>query len=352
MICKICNKEFKTVKGLCSHIMQIHKGISLLQYYELFLWSKTYCKICENKPKFINFVQGFSEYCDECLIKMYSSSFRIQHGITTKEDAQKHFEKISISHKRSYKDKRDRGIQKLTPTMKEYWTNKGLTEEEAEKQRRVLLQETWDANKNYRIEEPERYTDCYSNQLGYWLKRGLSEDEAKIKVTERQRTFTLEKCINKYGVEKGTQKYNERQLKWVNTMKNLPNYDEIKLKRLSHFRHNNYGVSKSSQSFLWDLYNRLDNKDNRNIYFHELNYEYILGIDREILFLDFFDADKKICVEYNGDYWHNLEKQKIKDIKRQEILEKNGYKLILVWESDRNKDINFEINKCLEILNG
>ena len=53
MICKICNKEFKSVKGLCSHIMQIHKEISLLQYYELFLWSKTYCKICENKPKFI-----------------------------------------------------------------------------------------------------------------------------------------------------------------------------------------------------------------------------------------------------------------------------------------------------------
>ena len=40
-----------------------------------------------------------------------------------------------------------------------------------------------------------------TNQIEYWIKKGFSEEEAKMKVAERQRTFTLEKCIEKYGKE-------------------------------------------------------------------------------------------------------------------------------------------------------
>ena len=41
-------------------------------------------------------------------------------------------------------------------------------------------------------------------QLDYWIeKKGYNEEEAKIKLSERQSTFSLEKCISKYGEEEG-----------------------------------------------------------------------------------------------------------------------------------------------------
>ena len=299
MICKICNKELKSLKGLCCHISQKHKQITFQQYYELFLWDKTECKICKQKPKFINFVRGFSEYCGECLIKMYSSSFRIQNGITSEAESQKHFEKISKHHLEMYDFKRKNGVKILTPTTLEYWLNRGYSQEESENIRREFLQKTWKANKNYRENEPERYEGKQTTQLEYWINKGLSEPEAKKKLKERQSTFTLEKCIEKYGEEEGSRIYKERQIKWGEKIKLNPNYEEIKVKRLCKNK-----VSKSSQKFFNCLYQKLDM--GRNIFFHNINEEYtFVSKSGEIYKLDFYDADKKICIEYNGDYWHN-----------------------------------------------
>lgn len=42
-----------------------------------------------------------------------------------------------------------------------------------------------------------------ATKIDYYLVRGYSEQDAKKALRERQRTFTLEKCIAKYGEEKG-----------------------------------------------------------------------------------------------------------------------------------------------------
>ena len=65
------------------------------------------------------------------------------------------------------------------------------------------------------------------NQILYWTKQGYSEEEAKKKVSESQTKFSLDICIAKHGKEEGTRIWKERQDKWQNTLKNLPNYDEI-----------------------------------------------------------------------------------------------------------------------------
>ena len=41
------------------------------------------------------------------------------------------------------------------------------------------------------------------NQLEYWLSKGFSEEYAKLKIIERQKTFSLKKCIEKYGEDTG-----------------------------------------------------------------------------------------------------------------------------------------------------
>ncbi len=84
-----------------------------------------------------------------------------------------------------------------------------------------------------RKENPELYSDVSPTQLGYWIKKGLSEDEAKVALKERQSTFTLEKQIAKYGLEEGTRRFNERQEKWQNTLKLKPQeeIDDINIRK-------------------------------------------------------------------------------------------------------------------------
>jgi hypothetical protein len=62
--------------------------------------------------------------------------------------------------------------------------------------------------------------------LEYWQKRGFDEQTAKLKLKQRQRTFSLERCIKKYGEEKGIEIFNKRQEKWQNTL-NSKSEEEI-----------------------------------------------------------------------------------------------------------------------------
>jgi len=52
----------------------------------------------------------------------------------------------------------------------------------------------------------------------YFIKRGFDEDVASTLLKQRQSTFTLEKCITKYGEEKGLVVWTNRQLKWQKTL--------------------------------------------------------------------------------------------------------------------------------------
>jgi len=54
--------------------------------------------------------------------------------------------------------------------------------------------------------------------LEYYTSRGFSKEESQKLLSERQTTFTLEKCIKKHGSEEGTRRFKERQTKWQNTL--------------------------------------------------------------------------------------------------------------------------------------
>jgi hypothetical protein len=80
-------------------------------------------------------------------------------------------------------------------------------------------------------DNPKGYSALTSNQIGFWIKKGYSLEESKIKVSERQNTFSKEKCIIKYGEEKGLKKFKERQIKWINALKNREDYTELQNKK-------------------------------------------------------------------------------------------------------------------------
>jgi len=55
----------------------------------------------------------------------------------------------------------------------------------------------------------------YNTRLSYWIEEGHSPEEAIKMLKERQATFSLDKCIEKYGKEKGQQVFQRRQKKWL-----------------------------------------------------------------------------------------------------------------------------------------
>jgi len=55
-------------------------------------------------------------------------------------------------------------------------------------------------------------------------------------------------------------------------------------------------------------------------------------------FYDFYLPHKNLLVEIQGDYWHNIEKVKIKDKFKKELAKKYGYSLAVIWEHNLVKN--------------
>lgn len=134
------------------------------------------------------------------------------------------------------------------------------------------------------------------------------------------------------------------------------------------FKTNNSGVSKISQELFWKIYNSLTTKELKSkTYFHELNKEFDLGNADEYYRYDFVNTELKICIEFNGDYWHcnpELFEESYKntmlnkaakeiweyDKNKLEFIKKQGYQIFVVWESEYEKnteEILLKIMTCL-----
>ena len=154
----------------------------------------------------------------------------------------------------NFKNKTEIGFGKNTCVLK-YWTIRGWNNEESKaKQKESLFGNQWpntefwlrrgytkiEAKKNISKKQSDRsklisdkYTSDeiqqlkgYPNSIEYWLDKGFSIEESKLKLKEKQSTFSLDKCIKKYGEVKGTEIWHQRQTKWQNTLKSKPQ-DEI-----------------------------------------------------------------------------------------------------------------------------
>jgi hypothetical protein len=106
----------------------------------------------------------------------------------------------------------------------DFWTFRGWTEEEAIEK----IKSIQDNSEHIDYEERINNTD-----ITYYLNKGLTETEAKDALSERQCTFSLRKCIDKYGDEIGLDVFNARQLKWQKTLnsKSQKEMDKINMSK-------------------------------------------------------------------------------------------------------------------------
>ena len=371
MNCQICNKETNGRKGLSIHLKKKHGYDSSLlkDYYDKFLKNidEGKCYFCDNDAIFKNLTDGYHRICNskECLGKTRATGtykFLMYKYNLSKEDAIKEMENRSIERGKKiknglyekYKENKNFFKEKSHQTV-EYWIKKGYTEKESEEKVKEVMnmvhEKTWTKRRN----NPESYKDVNTTQLDYWLKKGYNEEESKEKIKERQCTFTLEKCIQKYGEEIGTNIFNERQRKWSEKIeKKYKNGDFSKLS------HNMFSLPE------YELMNTLTEKLDIDAYYGDNQFfRHFTDLKRTYSY-DFRYKNK--IIEYNGDYWHcnpkfynsnyfhkhlnmyakdiwNNDKNKIDRIK------KDGYVVLVVWENEYKKNKDKVIEKCIKFLN-
>ena len=190
--------------------------------------------------------------------------------------------------------------------------------------------------------------DRVTSQIGYWIKKGYSEEDAKKIVSERQKTFTLNRCIEKYGEEEGLKKWNERQEKWKKSLQNSFELDGDNRTPISKFE--KYCKERICEYLEIDVPEKqkyISDKSNNH-------YSYDLTIENKI-------------IEFNGDFWHmnpdiydKNSYNKVKNMSAEEIwkydmekikcAESHGYKVLVIWESEYRKDKEGTIQKCIDFL--
>lgn len=148
---------------------------------------------------------------------------------------------------------KDENGKQISPYSREYWIRQGFTDEEADYERnsrRPIRKEYW-MKKGFSEEESiKRSQECKSsnNRKGakgsagrspeehrksskrckeYWLDKGFSEEDAIKIVSERQSTFSLDKCVEKYGEEEGRRRWQDRQDKWQETLSKRDDMNDI-----------------------------------------------------------------------------------------------------------------------------
>lgn len=198
--------------------------------------------------------------------------------------------------------------------------------------------------------------DKQNTKIEYYLAQGYDENEALEKLSERQTTFSLKKCIKKYGEKEGRKRWLERQEKWLNTLNSKSEEEKLEINRK---KYPNIGrISKAEQEIFDILKEEIPGITRQKP---------LLNEDNKWFYYDICYNNK--IIEYHGDYWHanpliyNLDhifKRNNKNITAEHIWENNnmknktainnGYEILVIWEMDYNKDKNGTIEKCLNFL--
>lgn len=199
-----------------------------------------------------------------------------------------------------------------------------------------------------------------NTKLDYWIEQTHGNiDHAKELLHQRQQTFSLKKCIEKHGAEKGYKIWKERQEKWQNTLNSKSDKEiaEINKKKL----YKNGMVSKSEQDLFDNLFKSFPELKQQAFVKHDALHYYAYDIV----------LDNKI-IEYNGDYWHanpikyskddNIKypNHKVKtakeiwnhDKEKLDFAKTLGYNVLVIWESEYKNDKQATLEKCKTFLMG
>lgn len=208
-------------------------------------------------------------------------------------------------------------------------------------------------NKGLTISDPRvyNYVKKHINLKGYYQtlqyfvdKNDGDSDKGMVDylALNEKKKINIKNLTKKYGEKKAIEVYE----KWIT-------------------KPNKCYWSKKSQKLFNEIVEIIGSD---NIYYGELNKEYGIKTDDKYYFYDFVDTYRNKVIEFNGDCFHanpkiyknddkpnfynNLLSEEIwnfDNIKNTAIKNK-GFELLIIWESDYDKDNNNIIQKCITFL--
>lgn len=242
-LCPSCNSEFKferSTQKLCKKC--VSNKISYCKKHNHVHDTTKLCNQCLIEKSHIKFPDE-SEFI-ECKICSYrakelSNHIIKQHNITPEQYKKNHntkFLKIQSLCDR-IKGENNPGFNhggKYSPF------SKNFIKYNSEEDYKSGLEITKNKADKTKKENPQNQP----TKIEFYLSQGYSLEESEELLSERQSTFSLQKCIEKHGEEIGFEIWKERQEKWLNTLNNKSQeeIDEINRKKSSRF---NY-------KFLWN----------------------------------------------------------------------------------------------------
>ena len=337
-ICSICKKVLSNRKGLSFHLKNTHKFTKeqLKEYYDTnFKVGENLCA-CGNPARFKSLYEGYYTQCSSCIKR--NGYVKMKKTINDKYGVD------NISSLQFIKDKKIKTIRE------HYGVDNYMQSNQAKEQFKKLNP----------FNNPEVQKNIQkSNTIKYGGKSPMCS-----KTVRSKSKITL---LNKYGVDHAMKNkdicnkahYNIRKNALYNLNNNLhdmfgititkqhnDNYFDIHCNRCNRdyiqihkqtltrnlFRnhtpcpHCGYKNPYRSQPEI-DIYNFIKSIYNKTVI---TNCKHIGGIEFDIVI-----PDKKICIEYNGLYWHSeLYRDKTFHLDKKQIALDNGYNCIFIWEDD------------------
>jgi hypothetical protein len=396
--CEGCGTLFGSLintKNYCSK--SCLRKINLLKKYTIKEYNNLpTCKICGDKtPSMATHLQNHKDVNLKQYCEMFGiDQFKEKEKLFSADYLKKLSDNVSGDKNPVYIAQKKYGKNALSPFSKDFIKYDNLNETD----KKNAIKST--CEKSVKTANENNNNNC---TIEYYTSRGMTDEEAEKALAERQRTFTLKKCIEKHGPVEGKRIWQERQNKWQETMKTKPQEEIDRINSLKsvteEFYINKYGpvegkklfkelsaskaitlqnlinkygeiegtkryndwlinitpgsaYSKISQELFWVLYEEIKN-DYKDIYFAELgdkhNNEWWVRTNKQMRMLDFYIKDLNICIEFDGEYWHNDEDDYIRE---QEILEVNPtMKILHIKEIDYYKNKENETQRCLDFIN-
>jgi very-short-patch-repair endonuclease len=300
---------------------------------------------------FVNTNASVSENTLKSLIKEYHDK---NTSLTRKLDI-RHGEGSGLKYTNNLKAK---AVNKISFGRIEFWLNKGLSLEEALKQKRAYYAELnkkgTTASLKMLAENPDvkkkKYervskTKTQRRTIEYWVQQGCTEEQATAQIKKYSPpSHLLQSFIERHGEEIGKKLHRQTYEKQRKT----------KMEKYGSLMLNGY-VSKASIKYFKPLYKLLRKSG-------ILKTDILWGIGKQREFttfdketnknyaFDFVIKSKKVIIEYNDAFWHARDKSEWKnpmvtyeqsqerDTNKLRVASKLGFDIIYIW-SDNLPDI-------------
>lgn len=191
--------------------------------------------------------------------------------------------------------------------------------------------------------------DKVPTQVGYWIKRGMSVDEAVQAVRTRQITNTVEAIMKRDGLSKDEAIAKRKSItdKWSAKVHTGMNYSRV------------------SQELFWDIWDTIRAQYSaEDVFFatfcngvkstDDVNHEFRLPTGKSYRMPDFYIKSIGMIIEFDGTFHHSDKwRDATYDTDRDaEILSAYpSYKILHISEAEYARDKKVTLQKCLSAIN-